>query len=411
MRTMAARHRVVRRRGGGEAAAIDASRGDRRYPARLPLSPVRKATSRALRLRVETAAHRVRAVSQQRRSPHDRSAARCLPPPAAPSCQALQRAAAKLGWSRIGRHPAENRIDRAIDQHRLGGSGDCRHARGTARILLSADRPAASAGGGSRDPQCCRQRARWRSGACSRRQSSQSRPSRVTRTDRMPVAPSSPTGATTGSTHAQRSDGGGIGRRRIDRVVDARSCLRIDEGGIVAGDEYFDLNAERLVIGLLQHRAGPATVARRRVRRSCRCGTCRCLRAIRPRAGSRPQGGQQRQADAIETSHRARDPRHRQCIQDRRRPAPASLTQCVPNLPWRFEPYVWATTPATLTQACPMARAFLFVLDSFGIGGAADAARFRRRRLEHVRPYRRRLRGRQGGSRRPAAGPARPCPT
>ena len=39
-----------------------------------------------------------------------------------------------------------------------------------------------------------------------------------------------------------------------------------------------------------------------------------------------------------------------------------------------------------------MARAFIFVLDSFGIGGAADAADFGDEGVGYVRPYRRRLR-------------------
>lgn len=39
-------------------------------------------------------------------------------------------------------------------------------------------------------------------------------------------------------------------------------------------------------------------------------------------------------------------------------------------------PYVWAIDPATMSPHLSMSRAFLFVLDSFGIGGASDAARF-----------------------------------
>jgi phosphopentomutase len=40
------------------------------------------------------------------------------------------------------------------------------------------------------------------------------------------------------------------------------------------------------------------------------------------------------------------------------------------------KPYVWLLSPATKVPEFSMRRAFLFVLDSFGVGGAADAAKF-----------------------------------
>ena len=117
-----------------------------------------------------------------------------------------------------------------------------------------------------------------------------------------------------------KQHGGRIGGGRIDGVVDARSRLRVDEGGIIAGNEYLDRDAERLRVGLLQRgEAGHALAGARfgdqpdpeRLHVVAPAGTTFCRR---------PQKGGQQRHD----------------LHDRQEPSQASISghrQCNPESP------------------------------------------------------------------------------